>query len=227
MNTDKIIQDQIKIYKDNFLQNKDTSLGTFQNNRETQHLRFERIVRPFKDILNEKVSFHDVGCGVCDMHHYLNSQNIKHDYSGTEILQEMIDHVKQKNPSIKIYKQDLLNMDNPPKYDIVVFSGGLYLPGNIPQDEWKKFVFNIADKMFQMCNIGMSFNLLTTYSTFKTPTLFYLDPKEMFDHCVTNMSRFVNLDHSYPLYEWTISVFRKEYIDKQYPQPEFQKYLGK
>ena len=100
MKSSKIIEDQIKIYRDNFLKHKDSSLGTYQNNRATQYMRFERVIKPFREILNEKISLHDFGCGVCDMHEYLNSQNIKHDYSGTEILQEMIDHAKQKFPGI-------------------------------------------------------------------------------------------------------------------------------
>jgi hypothetical protein len=225
MNSDKIIKDQIDIYLENFLQNKDSSLGTFQNDRATQYMRFEHIVKPFKEILNENVSFHDFGCGVCDMHEYLNLQNIKHDYSGTEIIQEMIDHAKQKFPGIKVYNRDVLKEEVTDKYDIVVFSGGLYLPGNIPHPEWEKFVFSIIHKMWDMAKIGISFNLLTTYSTYKRDDLFYVDPRDMFDYCVKNFSRFVTLDHCYPLYEWTISIFKKEYMQQKYTQPELQKYL--
>lgn len=225
MNSSRIIEDQNKIYRDNFLKYKDSPLGTFQNNRETQHLRFEYIVKPFIDILNEKVSFHDFGCGVCDLHAYLNSKGIKHDYSGTEVLDEMIEYAKEKHPKIKIYKRDILKELVSEKYDIVVFSGGLYFPGNIPHDEWKQFVFQIVSKMFEMCKTGISFNLLSTYNTYADKNLFFLDPKEMFDHCCKNLSRFVSLDQCYPLYEWTISIFREEFISSKYPQEAFKKYL--
>ena len=225
MSTDKIIQDQINTYRDNFLGNKESSLGTFQNDRVTQYMRFENIIKPFKDVLNENVSFHDFGCGCCDMYDYMLKNNIKSKYSGTEIIQEMIDHARQKFPGIELLNRDVLKENVTDKYDIVVFSGGLYLPGNIEHNEWRKFVFDIINKMWDMSRIGISFNLLTTYSTYKNDNLFYIDPKEMFDYCLTNFSRFVSINHSYPLYEWTINVLRKEYIQKTYQQPELQKYL--
>lgn len=225
MSSKKIIQDQIRVYRDNFVENKDNSLGTFQNDRVTQYMRFERILRPFKDILNENISFHDFGCGCADMYEYMQQQSIKVNYSGTEIIQEMIDHAKLKFPGIKVENRNLLEETVQDKYDIVAFSGGLYLPGNIDKKEWEKYVFDIIGKMWEMSTIGISFNLLSTYSTYKSETLFYADPKEMFDYCCKNMSRFVSLDQAYPLYEWTIAVFRKEYIQIRYKQAELQKYL--
>jgi hypothetical protein len=225
MNSSKIIQDQVNTYLKNFLENKDSSLGTFQNDRVTQYQRFEHIVKNFKDILTENISFHDFGCGVCDLHNYLNLEGIKHDYSGTEVIQEMIDYAKTKYPGIKLYNRDVLKEDVKDKYDIVVFSGGLYLPGSISHEEWEVFVYQIINKMWDMSKIGMSFNLLTTYSDYKNDHLFYIDPRDMFDYCVKNFSRFVTIDHSYPLYEWTITIFKPEYIKEKYNQPEFQKYL--
>jgi hypothetical protein len=225
MNIDKIIEDQINTYRDNFLKHKDSSLGTFQNDRATQYLRFERVIKPFREMLDANVSLHDLGCGVCDLHEYLNTQGLKHDYSGTELLKEMIDHAESKFPGIKLFHRDVISHPASEKYDVVIFSGGLYLPGSIPADEWEKFVYLIIDRMWDMCNVGISFNLLSTYCDYRREDLYYLDPRVMFDHCVKKYSRFVNLDQSYPLYEWTISVFKKEYIQKRYPQPEFAKYL--
>jgi len=227
MDTKKIIQDQIDTYLNNFLMNKDDSLGTFQNNRVTQYMRFKHIIDPFKEILNEKITFHDFGCGCCDMYEYIKFNKIKLIYSGTEIIQEMIDYAKFKYPGIELYNRDVLTENIEDKYDIVVFSGGLYLPGKVPQNEWIEFVYAIINKMWEMSNIGISFNLLTTYSDYKNNHLFYVDPTEMFNYCVNNFSRFVKLDHTYPLYEWTISVFKQDYINNKYNQPELKKYLKK
>lgn len=225
MSNDKIIKDQIKIYRDNFLKNKDSSLGTFQNDRVTQHMRFEYIIKPFKNFLNKNISFHDFGCGCSDMYEYMLQNNIEVQYSGTEIIQEMVEHARQKHPEIDIFNRDLLKDPIVDKYHIVVFSGGLYLPGNIPHNEWEKYVFEIINKMWEMSTIGISFNLLSTYSTFKNDNLFYFDPNKMFDYCCKHFSRFVSIDQSYPLYEWTISILKKEFIQEQYKQPELKKYL--
>lgn len=225
MDSKKIIEDQISTYKKNFIENKSSSLGTFQNDRVTQHLRFERIVKPFKGILSDEVSLHDFGCGSCDLHEYLNQQNLPHEYSGTEIVQEMVDYARLRFPKVKISNQDVFEQPYENKFDIVVFSGGLYLPGNISKNEWGEFVNKIILKMFEMCKIGISFNLLSTYCTYQNDDLYYLDPKEAFDFCNKELSRFVILDQAYPLYEWTITVFKKEYILESYPEKELSKYL--
>ena len=227
MDTKRIIQDQIDTYLNNFLINKESSLGTFQNDRVTQHMRFEHIIAPFKEILNEETTFHDFGCGCCDMYEYIKLNKLKLKYSGTEIIQEMIDHARLKHPGIELYNRDVLNEKVADKYDIVVFSGGLYLPGSIPHNEWKDFVYNVINKMWEMSSIGISFNLLTTHSEYKHNNLFYVDPMEMFNYCVGNFSRFVKLDHAYPLYEWSISVFNQDYIIDKYNEPELNKYLKK
>lgn len=225
MNSSKIIQDQIKTYKDNFLKNPDSPLGTFQNNRETQYQRFEHIIKPFRNVMNRKLSFHDLGCGNCDMFKFLELQGLELDYSGTDVIEEMLQDARLKYPGIKVFNRDVLEEPVSDSYDVVVFSGGLYLPGSIPHEEWKEFVFNIIDKMFQMCKVGISFNLLTSYSSYRDPDLFFMDPKEILDYCISNLSRFVNIDHAYPLYEYTVSVFRKEYIASIHPQEQFAKYL--
>lgn len=225
MNIDRIIEDQIKTYRENFIKHKDSSLGTFQNDRATQHQRFEFVIKPFKEVLVPGTSFHDVGCGSCDLYEYLVAQGYNVDYSGTELIDEMIQYARTKFPGIALYKRDIFSKEVTDRYDIVVFSGGLYFPGSIKQTEWRDFVFKMVDRMFEMCRVGISFNLLTTYTTFRNENLFYLDPKEMFDHCCTKLSRFVSLEQNYPLYEWTIAVWKKEFIAQKYPQPEFKKYF--
>lgn len=225
MDIKKILADQQSIYLTNFVENKDSSKGTFQNDRATQYLRFQKILEPFLPILDENVSFHDVGCGSCDLHQYMLDNEIKCKYSGTEIIDEMVDYSKQRFPEINVKNQNVLSNDFNDKFDILVFSGGLYFPGNISKPEWEKFVFQMIDKMYAQCNIGISFNLLTTYKNLHRDDLFYLDPKEIVDYTATNLSRFFNLSHNYPLYEWTISIFKPSYIQSIYQQKEYEKYF--
>jgi len=63
-----------------------------------------------------------------------------------------------------------------------------------------------------MSSIGISFNFLTSYCTYFNESLFYLDPSKVLKFCIENLSRFVILDHCYPLYEYTVTVFSKDYI---------------
>ncbi len=221
----KIISAQLEVYRENFINYGDTPEGTFQNNYETQFLRHERLLRHF-DISN-MFSLHDVGSGVCDLHNYLIKNNIKHHYTGTEIVPEMIELSKKKFPEINVFNRDIINDKNIEKCDIVTSSGMLNLAGKVKENEWKDFLFQLMKKMFELSNWGISFNFLTTHKTLNDKSLSYFNPGELFDFAVRNLSRFVLLDHAYPLYEGTIAIFHEEYIKACYSEQAFKKYFRK
>lgn len=219
-----ILDEQLKVYQPNFLAYGDSPKGTHQNNQETQHLRFEMITG---HLLNREThnTIEDIGCGICDLYSYLKSRDAKFTYSGTEIVDEMIDLAKKKYPEITVRNRNILDPNVEEKHDFVVLSGTLNMPGNIDHDEWKSFCFSLIGSMYRMCSKAIAFNFLTTHSTFRDPTLFYLNPAEAVDYCLSNLSRFVELKHNYALYEGTITVYRESYIQEQYSHPAFAKYF--
>ena len=218
-----IINSQIKAYQENFIKYKDTPEGTFQNNTETQYLRFSRLITQFD--FKEKVSIHDVGCGICDMYEFFKEIKLKNfEYSGTEIVPEMVALANEKYSKIKVLNQDILKIDNQ-EYDYLVLSGVFNLPGDVKREDWKAFCFKMIDKMYELCNKGISFNFLTSNNTFSAPELFYLNPTEIFDYCLKKHSRFVFLDNSYPLYEFTITIIKPEEMKRQFNTKPFQKYF--
>jgi hypothetical protein len=218
-----IIGEQIKIYRPNFIKYGDKPQGIFWNDAETQYLRYERLLRNFA-LPKKNFSIHDIGSGVCDLHKYLLEQRIEHDYIGTEIVPEMIEVSKQKYPNIRIFNRDIVNDNNVEKCDIVVLSGTLNLPGDIDPTDWKEFSFRLIRKMFSISNWGIAFNFLTTYGTFSEKMLVYFDPCQLFDFCMRKLSRFVTIDHGYPLYEGTVTVLHEHYVKQQFPGVVFDKY---
>jgi hypothetical protein len=220
-----LIETMKNVYSNNFKKHGASPLGTFQNNIETQYLRYERLLL---HLLNPDLSIftiHDVGSGICDLHKYLLEKKVNHQYSGTEIVQEMNDYASSLFPHIKLYNRDLLNADDNEQYDFVVLSGTLNLFANLDIHEWEKYVCQLIKKMFKIASKSIAFNFLTSYNTFSDPSLFYIDPKTMFDFCMKNLSRFVHIDHAYPLYECTITVHKKEYIQEIYQHKNFLKYF--
>jgi hypothetical protein len=224
MNSDKIIKAQLDAYRPNFLEHGDKPQGTFQNNSETQQLRFERIIRQF-NLQQNKFSIQDIGCGTCDLHQYLLDKKIEHKYCGVEIVPEMIETARKKFPEITLNNYDLIKDKNIPLCDITVLSGTLNLLAGVSESEWKDFSFSLIKRMFELSKVGISFNLLTSHRTFSDPTLAYFNPAEIFDFCVQNLSRFVLLDHAYPLYEFSVTVFHKEHMRNEFNNEAFQKYL--
>lgn len=219
------------IYQRNFLIHRDTPAGTFQNDRVTQYLRFERLLNnflpfnsPTHPYTDTPIRLLDVGCGTADLHEYLLQQNIRHEYTGLEIVMEMSEIAKKKFPEIKIINSDLLEFSSKKKFDLVLQSGAFNMPSVKNKNAWKNYCRKIVIKMYSLARTGIAFNSLTTYNTFTDKSLFYFSPEEWFSFCQKNLSRYIIMDHAYPLYETAITVFRPDYIKTLHPARELKKY---
>mgnify|MGYP006908448159 FL=1 len=116
-------------------------------------------------------------------------------------------------------------MEDKELYDFTVLSGTFNLPGEVNRLDWEKFCFDMITKMFSTSKKAISFNFLTSYSTFTDESLFYMDPSKVFDFCMKNLSRYVFVNHGSPLYEYTITVFKKSFMSQKYHQDDFKKYF--
>lgn len=218
------IKKQVEIYEKQFLEHGDSPDGTFNQNSVIQNLRFERLLKQFN--FNENsYTIHDVGCGICDLYEYMKQQNMHVNYSGTEIVQAMKDLAQKKYPEIEIAIRDVIKEDVKDTYDIVVLSGTFNLPGDVSKKDWKQFTRDMIKSMFDMCEVGISFNFLSTEAEFYNDLMYYESPQEIVDFCSKELSRFVTLDHSYPLFEQTITVLKKEYVESIYSDKQLKKYF--
>jgi hypothetical protein len=222
-----IIAAQRNAYRAEFVKHGDTPLGTHQSDRTSLDTRFETLMRNIAPHLGAGATLHDVGAGLGDLYRFLKSSGLDRriTYSGTEIVQEMIDHAVQKYPELMLGNRNFLDAGPDERYDFVVLSGTLNLLAGIEGDAWKKMCLALIQKMYMHANRGIAFNFLTSYRTYSDPLLYYFDPREMFDFAATQLSRFVVLDASYPLYECTVTVFNKDYISTFYGHDDLKKYF--
>lgn len=220
----KIVTEQAEIYRQSFLRHGDAPEATFNNGREVQQLRFERIMR---HLLPAKAPFsiHDVGAGLCDLHRYLLDQGIEHRYSATDVVAEMIGLAREKYPGIAVHQRDILSGEVTDRHDFVVLSGVFSIPGKTDREAWDRFVLAMVDRMYEMATVAISFNFLTAYRTFTDPDLHYIEPARVLDHCVKNLSRFVVIDHGYPLFECTATVFRPDHVESRHDDPALARYF--
>jgi hypothetical protein len=220
-----IIQLQLNSYKENYIKHGNTPLGVFWNNVETQYERFNQLITPLLAYKSSDFSICDVGSGVCDLHKFLLSREIKHSYTGIEIVREMVEVAKKNYPEISVINQDLLVDDYQERFDFCVLSGTFNLLGKNDKNDFMQFIFRIIDKMYSISDVGIAFNTLTTYSTFNDPELFYLDPKITLDYIKKNLSRHCQIIMASPLYEDTYIIIKPEVVSMKYPAPEFDKYF--
>lgn len=219
-----ILAEQVRVYRPAFLEHGDSPQSTHQNNYATQHLRFETLVAHLLRGGSHN-TLEDIGCGICDLYAYLKTQAADVTYSGTEVVPEMVEFARQKYPEIRVINRDIVNESIEDTYDFVVLSGTFNMPGATPHDDWKAFCFAVIRAMYGMCRKAIAFNFLTTHNTFSAPELFYLDPAEATEFCLTQLSRFVELRHAYPLYEGTVTVYRPDYIRTLHQDPALSKYF--
>jgi hypothetical protein len=220
-----IIKKQLEAYQQNFVQYGNSPQGTFQNNTTTQYERFNQLLLPLLQYKNKDFTICDIGSGVCDLHKFLKMNDIAHHYTGIEIVPEMIAAAQSLYPEVKLLNIDILDKNFIEQFDFVVLSGTFNIPGTIPHEEWEEFVLAVIEKMFSLAKIGISFNALTTYATFRAEELFYLQPEKVFTFIQSKLGRFCSLHTNYPLYEVTYSVFTKETMKQQFNHENFGKYF--
>jgi hypothetical protein len=221
----EILRAQTRIYRQSFLEHGDSPRATHNTGRDVQYLRFERIMLHLLP-LRTAFSIHDVGAGLCDLHGYLLDRDVDHVYTATEVVPEMVEASRRKYPDITVHNRDLLAEEPSDRHDFVVLSGVFNIPGSVERGAWREFVLGMVDRMYRMAGVAVAFNFLTTYRTFTDPDLCYMDPAEMLDHCMRRLSRFVILDHAYPLFECTMTVLRPEFVERQYGRSTFAKYFA-
>lgn len=219
----EFIKDQQEKYSKGFLEHGDSAKGVLWHDKASQYLRFDRLLKNFD--LDSNPSIHDIGCGIAAMHEYMNEKRIAHQYYGTEIVPEMIEYARKKYPGIKLFQRDILTDTTVETCDISIISGIFNLAGNQDQEKWKEYCFSVIKRAFELSNKGLAFNFLTSHRTFSDSTLAYFDPTEVFNFCMSHLSRYVILDHAYPLYEFTITVYKNGYTKSQYPGEDFSKYF--
>jgi len=224
MSDSTILGNQIELYRRAFLEHGDSPKATFNVSSEAQRLRFERLTRPLREA-KSPFSIHDVGAGLCDLHRYLLDRGVEHAYSGTEIVQEMVGLAREKYPEITLYERDILRDEVADRHDFVVLSGLFNIPGATDHESWRRFVFDLLRKMYEMADVAIAFNFLSGYRSFTDPELFYLEPREILDFCMKELSRFVMLDHGYPLFECTATVFRPAFVESRHTEEPFGKYF--
>jgi hypothetical protein len=220
-----IIKKQLEAYQSNFLKHGNTPEGTFQNNNTTQYERFNQLLTPLLRLKSSDFSICDIGSGVCDLHKYLKLNGINHQYTGVEIVPEMIETAQKMYPEIKLLNTDIVGDNFNEKFDFTVLSGTFNIPGSVGENDWEEFIFSVIKKMYQSAEIGISFNALTTYSTFTVNDLFYLKPEKVFSYIQSELSRFCIVNTAYPLFEVTYTILKPEFLHSKYPHSDFTKYF--
>jgi len=189
-----------------------------------KELRYQQISQVFNEDAN--FSLLDVGAGVGDYFGYLSRHfsEKKIRYRGAEITPEFCGIAREKYPDIAIDTVNILE-DEIDHHDYVVLSGIFHQKGNATRDEWKKYMEKMIIRAFQICSKGIAFNVLSHHAEFQREGNFHVNLNNLQDFIVDHLSRFYTLNHAYPLFEATITIYKTSTVLSRYKQKEFKKYI--
>ncbi len=194
-------------YEKTLIQYGDSPKGVNWKDTESQSSRFQ-ILSEIGDLDGKTI--HDVGCGLGHLLDFLSAKGVNCEYIGSDISPLMIRAAKERLPIAQLYIADILGkkIQDWMKADYLFSSGLFYVKSETNNCTWKKFVHAMLLRMFSLANIGIAFNMLTSYVEYEDHNLFYQTPGETMDFCIRNMSRRIVIRHDYPLWEYTVYVYK-------------------
>ncbi len=206
------MNDLTKHYQELFSKYGDDSRALQHADEESQTNRFKELLKEIPQ--DKKASFIDFGCGLGHLANYLDEKELISDYHGIDIVPEFIEHAAKKFSQKENINFHLLNiLKDEPQFSPVdyVLVSGTY---NNKMDNNEEFLFSSLEKLFKLTKKTMAINLLSSYVDYKDDSLFYIDPKEVFDFA-KKLTPLVTLRHDYSLkegsfpYEYTVHFHKR------------------
>jgi SAM-dependent methyltransferase len=217
---DKVSELMREHYARAFAEHGATAKGVDWNLQEDVDVRYGKMLEVFrKDFYDgpARPSLLDVGCGWGGLLQYAQARNAHFDYTGIDIVDEMIKHGRGAYPGARFLLGDVMDAGAAGgPYDFVVCSGILTLKLKLSAMEMERYAKRLIVRMFELCRHGIAFNLMSTRVNFMADNLYYQHPGEMLSWLLAEVSPRVRLDHGYSslgsgkrrLYEFTAYVYK-------------------
>lgn len=150
----------------------------------------------------------DVGCGYGALAELIKLNKIDVDYYGLEIVPEMVKFAKKKHPEAKFFEGDFLEFSGG-NFNYVVCNGILTQKLFASNSEMKRYSQSMIKRMFDFCDDGIVFNMMSTHVNYQSENLYYQNPVEMLAWCISELSPQVKLDCTYELwFEYSLFVYK-------------------
>lgn len=207
---DPITESQRRHYSEKFSQHGATSEGVDWGPDESKMLlRYDKMLNVVESPPLKRSSLLDVGCGYGGLLSYIKKWGMELDYTGIDVAENMIKWATEKAGAGRFVCGDVLSYDFGRTYDYVVCSGILTQKLDATATDMDRYAAKLIRKMFELCRRGMAFNVMTTKVNYFSNNLYYRNPAEMLSWCISEITRHIKIDHAYPLYEYTVYLYRE------------------
>lgn len=125
-------------------------------------------------------------------------------YKGIDLVEGMIETAQKKYPEAEFEVRDIIKnpLDKAQQYDYV------FLCGVFNQGMETDFMKVMLQECFSYCKKGLAFNFISSYVNFYSEERTYHKPQEIFEFCVENLSRKIDMHHHYAKCDVSMFVYR-------------------
>jgi SAM-dependent methyltransferase len=209
----KVYEKIIQHYESCLDEHGDTHLGVDWPNLEDVDKRYKVMLDCIRihDDSSNQVSLLDFGCGTAHLLAYIQKNNFQNiEYSGIDISQKFVDVSKNKYPETMFYCLDILEDEAQiPNFDYIVMNGVFTEKRKLSFDEMWNYFAKMIRVVFQKCNKGLAFNVMSKNVDWERKDLFHVSHDLLSDFLCKNISRDYLIRNDYGLYEYTVYVFKK------------------
>jgi SAM-dependent methyltransferase len=185
----------------------DSPQGMDWRDATSQVLRFESLTRCLD--LRGRPSLLDLGCGNGELFGFLTERGIPVRYLGVDACPDMVAACQRRfgsESAILAASTDLASRGL--RADFVVASGTFNVRQKVAIPVWEGFVLRSIEQMFASCTVAIALNLMSSWVDYRYEHLYYLEPERAPEVAALCGTRRFLLDHSYPLFEFTVALFR-------------------
>ena len=160
----------------------------------------------------EDVSILDFGCGLAHLYEYMIKHDVNYKYFGMDMSDKFIQQCKAKHPSQDFYQCDILNekfaFNN--CWDYICVNGVFTEKRKMKYDEMFSYFKKMITKLYEMCNKGIAFNVMSKDVDWERDDLFHLPLSDLSAFLTKEISRDFVIRNDYGLYEYTTYVYKKQ-----------------
>lgn len=153
---------------------------------------------------NTPATLLDAGCGLGDLSAYFVLKRFTNiDYTGIDIVPEMITAAQKKYPDRKFLVQDISSVNQ--KFDYIVASGALNIVYESQATQFD-YICKYVTRLFDQSNIACGFNCLSIHSIAnfdQDSRFYYTDPHALLNYCKL-FTKQAKLITGYLPYDFTI-----------------------
>jgi SAM-dependent methyltransferase len=155
----------------------------------------------------------DFGCGLGHLCEHLRQRNIDCQYYGVDVVPEFIASNRAVYPG-RNFQQISDISDVTGRFNIILASGVFNLRYLDDPAANRAYVEAQILALFDRCDEALTLDFMTSHVDFKREEAFHADPADMLGFAIEKLSRRVVIDHSYMPFEFCMTVFRKNAIDR-------------